>query len=127
MIRPALIAAALLIATPAFAEPGTEKYALDIAVVHDGVQVVSTRTQIIEDAPTSASVTVGDARFEFEANLSAVQGDGDAAQLSLEAHISNADGEIAAPRLTFLRGKEARIEVGREDGDLLRMIITPIE
>lgn len=127
MIRSVLIAAALLAATPAFAEPGTEKYALDIAVVRNGVQVVSAQTQIIEDAPATASVTIGDDSFQFEASLFAVQGDGDAAQLALEAHISSADGEIAAPMLTFMRGKEARIEVGRADGDLLRMSITPIE
>lgn len=128
MIRPALLAAvALLIATPALAqEPSVQRYHLDLSVVQNGVTVVSTRTQILEDSPAQASATVNGVTYDFEANLFTVQGDGADAQMMLEAHLARGDTEIAAPRLTFLRGQDARVEVGDEAGDVLKMAITPI-
>ena len=128
MIRPALIAAVLLAATPAFArEPSPQRYQLDLTVVQNGVEVVSTRTQILEDMPASASASVGGATYDFEANLFTVQGDGAEAQMQLEAHLSRNEAQIAAPRLTFLRGSKAAVRVGDQSGDVLTMTITPIE
>lgn len=128
MIRHALIAAVLLAATPAFAqEPTPQHYQLDLSVIQNGIEVVSTRTQILEDIPASASASVGGATYDFEANLFTVQGDGADAQMQLEAHLSRNEAQIAAPRLTFLRGSKAAVRVGDESGDLLTMTITPIE
>jgi hypothetical protein len=128
MIRHALIAAVLLAATPAFAqEPTPQRYQLDLSGIQNGIEVVSTRTQILEDIPASASASVGGATYDFEANLFTVQGDGADAQMQLEAHLSRNEAQIAAPRLTFLRGSKAAVRVGDESGDLLTMTITPIE
>lgn len=127
MIRPVLIAAVLLSATPALAQATPQRYQLDLSVVRNGVEVVSTRTQILEDAPASASARVGDVTYDFEASLFTVQGDGADAQMQLEAHLSSDAEEIAAPRLTFLRGQQAAVRVGDEAGDVLTMTITPIE
>ncbi len=128
MIRHALIAAVLLAATPAFAqEPTPQRYQLDLSVIQNGIEVVSTRTQILEDIPASASASVGGATYDFEANLFTVRGDGADAQMQLEAHLSRNEAQIAAPRLTFLRGSKAAVRVGDESGDLLTMTITPIE
>lgn len=128
MIRNVLIAAALLTATPAFAqEPTPQRYQLDLSVVQNGVEVVSTRTQILEDSPASASASIGGTTYDFEASLFTVQGDGADAQMQLEAHLSRNEEQIAAPRLTFLRGAKAAVRVGDETGDLLTMTITPIE
>ena len=128
MIRPAFIAAALLFATPALAQdPAPQRYQLDLSVVQNGVEVVSTRTQILEDAPASASASVGGITYDFEASLFTIQGDGSDAQMQLEAHLSRGEQQIAAPRLTFLRGSKAAVRVGDESGDLLTMTITPIE
>lgn len=128
MIRPALIAAALLVATPALAqEAPPQRYQLDLSVVQNGVEVVSTRTQILEDAPASASASIGGITYDFEANLFTIQGDGAETQMQLEAHLSRNEAQIAAPRLTFLRGSEAAVRVGDDSGDLLTMTITPIE
>ncbi len=128
MIRHALIAAVLLAATPAFAqEPTPQRYQLDLSFIQNGIEVVSTRTQILEDIPASASASVGGATYDFEANLFTVQGDGADAQMQLEAHLSRNEAQIAAPRLTFLRGSKAAVRVGDESGDLLTMTITPIE
>lgn len=128
MFRHALIAAVLLAATPAFAqEPTPQRYQLDLSVIQNGIEVVSTRTQILEDMPASASASVGGATYDYEANLFTVQGDGADAQMQLEAHLSRNEAQIEAPRLTFLRGSKAAVRVGDESGDLLTMTITPIE
>jgi len=126
MIRTGLIAAFALIATPALAQE-TPRYTLTVSVVQQGVQVVETTTQIIENVPASASVVTSGASYFFEANLFAVQGDGDDSQLSLEAHLVKGTEEIAAPTLSFLRGQPARIEVSDERGDVLTMTVTPLE
>ena len=128
MIRPVLFATALMIATPVLAqEPTPQRYQLELSVIQNGVQVISTRTQIVEDAPASASASVGGQTYDFEAELFTVQGDGDAAQLQLETNLSRGDQHIASPRLTFLRGEKAAIQVGDQSGDQLTLTITPIE
>lgn len=128
MIRSALTAAALLIASPAFAQDvAPQRYQLELSVVQNGVQVVSTRTQILEDMPAEASASIAGVTYHFTADLFPVQGDGAATQMQLEAHLARGDHEIAAPRLTFLRGERAAVAVGDEAGDLLTMTITPIE
>ena len=127
MIRTALIAVALLTATPALAEePGTDRYQLEMSVARNGVQIVTTRTQILEGTPTSATAVIGDVTYEFEANLFTVQGDGAEALMIIEANLSRDNDQIAAPRLTFLRNESAGIGIGDEAGDVLRMTITPI-
>jgi hypothetical protein len=129
MIRTALFAAALLTAGPAFAQTTqaeAQRYQLELSVVRNGVAVVSTRTQILEDAQTSASASIGDVSYGFEATLFTVQGDGAASQMMLEAHLSRGEQQVAAPRLTFLRGEPAHIVVGDERHDILTMSITPI-
>lgn len=128
MIRAALTAIALLAATPALAqEPTAQRYQLDLSVVQNGVEVVSTRTQILEDMPANASASISGTTYEFEANLFTIQGDGAEAQMLLEARLSRNDEQIATPRLTFLRGDKAAVRVGDESGDLLSMTITPID
>lgn len=128
MIRAVFLAAALLGATPSLAEePGSQRYQLDLSVIQNGVEVVSTRTQILEHLPASASATVGGVTYDFEANLFTVQGDGAGAQMQLEANLSRNDAPVAAPRLTFLRGSSAKVRVGDGSGDLLSMTITPID
>ena len=128
MIRASLIAAALLFATPAFAQDSaTPRYQLELSVVQNGVEIVSTRTQILEDTSASASASIGGTTYDFEASLFTVQGDGAEAQMQLEANLSRNEEQIAAPRLTFLRGEKAAVRVGDESGDLLTMTITPIE
>lgn len=117
----------MLIATPASAQDHPQRYQLDFSVVQNGVEVVSTRTQILEDIPASASASVGGITYDFEASLFAVQGDGAEAQMQLEAHLSRGEQEIAAPRLTFLRNSKAAVRVGDESGDLLTMTITSID
>jgi hypothetical protein len=119
-------AASLLAGTTAIAgEPGS-RYQLDVSVVRSNVEIASITTQIMEDVPTTASMNAGGMTYEFEANLFTVQGDGDAAQLRLEAHLSRGDEEIAAPKLTLHRGSPARVQVGDERGDVMNMTISPI-
>ncbi|MDQ1153762.1 hypothetical protein [Brevundimonas sp. SORGH_AS_0993] len=70
-------------------------------------------------------MTLGDVTYEFEANLFTVQGDGDD-QMMVEAHLARGEKEIAAPRLTFLRGQMSEIAMGEEAGDVLKMTIMPV-
>ena len=137
MIRPALVAITLILATPALAQtpaaapptapaPSLQRYQLDLEVIHNGVRLFWTLTQIVEGAPVEASATVNGVTYDFSANLFAVQGDGDEAQMMLEAHFAGGETELAAPRLTFLRDRMALIEVGDKSGDLLKMSIAPI-
>ena len=127
MIRPLLLAAALTFATPASAEDAAQRYQLDLSLVRDGAVLVSTSTQILEQVPAGASVVVGGARYDFEALLFVEQEQGDTAQLALETHLSRGDTEIAAPRLTLLRGQPARIEIGDVGGDALTLTIAPVD
>ncbi len=129
MKRLAPLAAVLVLAGPALAEPApmAQPYQIDLSVEHDGREVVRIRTQITEDGPATASATAGGVDYRFVATLWAVQGDGPQAQLALEAHLTRDEEELAAPTLTFLRGKEAAIEVGRDDGEVLRMTASPVE
>lgn len=128
MIHPALIAAALLLATPALAqEPAPQRYQLDLSVVQNGVERVSTRTQLLEDSSAGASASIGGTTYDFQADLFTIQGDGADGQMLLEARLSRGEQQIAAPRLTFLRGEKAAVRVGDETGDVLTMTVTPIE
>lgn len=127
MIRTALIAFALLAAGPALAQEAAPKhYRLDVTVVRNGVEIVSAHTQILEGASASAAATLGETTYELEANLFAVQGDGDDAQMMVEANLARGETQIAAPRLTFLRGQMADITIGDEAGDVLKMSIMPV-
>lgn len=127
MIRTAVIALALLTSAPAFAqEADPQHYRLDVSVIRKGVEVISTHTQIFEGAPTSVSATLGDITYEFEANLFTAQGDGAAAQMMVEANLARNEKQIAAPRLTFMRGEMAEIAIDDEGGDALKMSIMPV-
>lgn len=123
------VVAALVLASPALAEPAStaQPYQIDLSVEREGREVVRIRTQITEDGPATASATAGGVDYRFEATLWVVQGDGPQAQLALEAHLTRDEEELAAPTLTFLRGKEAAIEVGRDDGEVLRMTASPAD
>lgn len=125
-MRHAPIAAALLFVTPAFAQDATPRYQLDISVVRAGTPLASLRTQIMEDAESEASAVVGETDYRFESTLRAIEGDGSDTQLLLEANLTRGEEQIAAPRLTVVRGEEARIVVGDEAGDLLSMTLTPL-
>ena len=128
LLGTACAAALVFGTTPALAqEPATPRYQLDLSVVQNGVEVVSTSTQILEGMVASTSASVGGVTYDFEANLFAVQGDGGDTQMQLEAHLSRGEPHMASPRLTFLRGDKAAVRVGDGSGDLLTMTITPIK
>jgi len=125
--------AVVLAALPAlaFAAEPSERYALNLSVVRDGVEVVAARTLIVEDGTAEISVSDGDQFYQVNAELSPVQGDGDDTTLALYASISHADDQPQEPRLLIKRGGTARFETGREDAsgamtDGLKLTLTPV-
>lgn len=128
-----LAVAAALIASPAFAasaEP-QDRYALELSVVRDGVEVVAGRTLIVEDKQAEMALTDGDLRYELNADLNPVQGDGSDSMLSLNVNISHGDDQPQQPSLMVRRGGGARIEVGEKDAtgamtNGLTLTLTPV-
>jgi len=124
--------AAVLAALPALAwaaEP-SERYALNLSVMREGVEVIAARTLIVEDGTAEISVSDGGQVYQVNAELSPVQGDGDDTVLALYANISHADDQPQEPRLLIKRGGTARFESGREDAsgamtDGLKLTLTP--
>ena len=55
----------------------------------DGVQDIGGRTLITEEKQAEQSLTDGDLRYELNADLNPVQGDGDDDQLSLNVNITH--------------------------------------
>lgn len=124
MIRATLIAAALLTATPAFAEePSAPRFQMEVGILRNGVPLVSTRTLVAIDTPTSATLKVGDETYQFDALL--VQPADRNGLVMLESRIARNDVEIGDPRMGFGPTDPATIEIGDEQGDLMRVSITP--
>ena len=93
LIKSLAVATALIVATPALANSALaaveDRYALDVSVFRDGVQVIGGRTLITEEKQAELSLTDGDLRYELNADLNPVQGDGDDDQLSLNVNITH--------------------------------------
>ncbi|MFC5344675.1 hypothetical protein ACETK8_08240 [Brevundimonas staleyi] len=126
------IAAALLLAAggPAQAE-GSGRYALDLSVVHAGVQTVAARTVLVEDGSANVTVQDVDGLFEMNASLAPVQGDGDEDSLALSISILDGDAQPVEPNLVIRRGGTARVVIGHEgpDGVMfegLKVTLTPL-
>ncbi|MDB5421240.1 MAG: hypothetical protein JWR59_1187 [Brevundimonas sp.] len=133
MLFKSLVVAAVLIATPALAASGEtqDRYALDVSVFRDGVQVIGGHTLIVEEKQAEMSLTDGDLRYELNADLNPVQGDGEDALLSLNVNISHGDDQPQFPNLMLRRGGTARIEIGEKDAsgamtDGFTLTLTPI-
>jgi len=131
MLIKALIFAAVLLASPTLAAETEDRYALELSVVRDGVEVIAGRTLIVEDKQAEMSLTDGDLRYELNADLNRVRGDHSDLILSLNANISHGDDQHQLPSLTIRRGGTARMVVGRENEDGLMidgmtLTLTPI-
>jgi hypothetical protein len=131
MLIKALTFAAVMMAGPALAAEPQDRYALDLSVVRDGVQVVAGRTLIVEDKQAEMALTDGDLRYELNADLNPVQGDGDEGVLSLSVNISHGDDQPQQPRLLIQRGGTARVEIGDADAqgvmiNGLTLTLTPV-
>ena len=97
LIKPPAVAAAMIAATPTLAGSALaaveERYALDVPVFRDGVQVIGGRTLITEEKQAELSLTDGDLRYKLNADLNPVQGDGDDDQLSLNVNTTHSDDQ----------------------------------
>ena len=110
LIKSLAVAAALIAAIPTMAT-AEDRYALDVSVFRDGVQVIGGRTLMIEDKQAEMSLTDGDLRYELNADLNRADDD----RLALDVNISHGNDQPQLPRITLGRGGTARIEVGKKD------------
>lgn len=126
MIRATLIAAALLTAAPAFAENAPAmRYQMEVGIVRNGVPLVSSRSLVAVDTPTKATLRVGDETYQFDARLASTEGQN--GLILLQSRISRDGVELAAPRMGFGPTDPMTIEVGDEQGDLMRVSVTLAE
>lgn len=134
MIKPVALVAALMAACAvagSAAAQSQDRYALDLSVYRDGLLVAAGRTLIVEDKQAEMALTDGDLRYELNADLNPIQGDGDDSRLSLNINLSHGDDQPLQPSLVVRRGGTARIEVGEKNasdeivnGTIL--ILTPV-
>lgn len=124
MFRAAVIAATL-VATPAFAQDAPARYQVELSLARPDLQFRST-SQIIENAPAETSLTVDGVRYEFDASLLSVQGDGEKDQLLLEGRLMRDDAELAAPRLSVMRGHAVRVQLIGQDSGVIEITLSPL-
>ena len=125
MIRAAFVAATL-VATPAFAQDAPARYQVELSLTQPDLQFRST-SQIIENSPSAeTSITVNGVRYTLDISLFSTQGDGEQDQLLLESRLTRGDTELAAPRLTVLRGHIARIQLGDTNSGVIEVTLSPL-
>lgn len=140
LIKSLAVVAALIAATPVLASSvlassglaaAEDRYALDVSVFRDGVQVIGGHTLIVPAKQAEMSLTDGDLRYELNADLNPFQGDGGDDRLSLYVNITHGDDQPQIPSMTVRRGGSARIEVGKKDAsdawiDAYVITLTPV-
>ena len=114
LIKSLAVAAALIAAIPTMAA-AEDRYALEVSVFRDGVQVIGGRTLIVPEKKAEMSLTDGDLRYELNADLNPEQGDGETGRLELSVNITHGDDQPEIPRMSLRSGGSARIEVGKQD------------
>lgn len=125
IVRLTAIAAALLsISGPAFAEE-PQRYAVDLAVVRDGVEIVQARTLITERGQSHATLTDGDQTYVFTADLNAAPGEPLLGRLRLQGRLT-VDGEkLAAPTILFARHDRTFMSMRERDADIT-LTVSPV-
>ena len=123
--RLAAVTAALLSASaPALAE-GPQRYAVDLAVVRDGVEVVQARTLIAERGQTQATLSDGNQTYAFTADLAPAPGEPLMGRLRLQGRLT-VDGEkLSAPIITFDRHGRTFMSM-RERGAEVHLTVSPV-
>lgn len=116
--------ALLSVSAPALAE-GPQRYAVDLAVVRDGVEVVQARTLIAERGQTQAVLTDGDQTYAFTADLEPAPGEPLLGRLRLQGRLT-VDGEkLAAPTITFDRHGRTFMSMRERDADIT-LTVSPV-
>lgn len=101
----------------------TNAYQLEIVMIEDGHESLTTRTQVVVDE--SSHALVGD--VELNARLYTVQGDGDGATLQLEAVVTRNGETVIEPNLTVVRGEPFYFQSGSAIPKAVRVILTPLD
>ena len=113
----------ILAAAPAFAQ---DRYQMEVILLNNGAEVASSRTPITEGASTSATVSGPDVSYRFDGRLTLAQRNPAGDQMRLQANIERDGVAFANPSLVFATGEEARIEIGDERGELIRVTVSSV-
>lgn len=117
--------AAILASLALLAEP-VQAYELELTVVENGVEALSSKSQIVIDEPAHATVPHKSGMFELYASLNTMQGDAHARTLQLDLSAYR-DGEmLAEPSITLVRGEPFQLRSGGPDGAEVRIVLTPL-
>ncbi len=116
-MRLAIVAALATLALPAAAQDATPRYAIDLTIVENGVEVTSARTLIVEGGQANVVLTGADGQHSFDANLQPEQGDGEDDKLVLELYLNHDGQTLASPTMIMKRGGSAQMRIGSEGPD----------
>lgn len=120
----AVAAALLSVSAPAFAE-SPQRYAVDLAVVRGGVEIVQARTLIAERGRSHATLTDGDQTYAFTADLSAAPGEPLLGRLRLQGRLTLDGEKLAAPTITFDRHGRTFMSMRERDADIT-LTVSPV-
>lgn len=124
-----ILAVGALLASPvaAAADDQAQRYRLDLRVTEQGRDVAATQTFITVDEAVSLNLSAPGEHLSFDAALHTPQGDGDADLLVIEINLVLNGEELAAPRMVFRRDSQARVDIGMEGGDGVRITVGPAD
>ncbi len=101
----------------------TNAYQMEIVVIENGHENLTTRSQIVVDEASHA--IVGD--IELNAKLYTVQGDGDASTLQLESVVTRNGESVVDPNFTVVRGNSFYFQSGETNGKMVRVTLAPLD
>lgn len=117
--------ALLLVATPGLAE-APQRYAVDVSVVRQGVEVMSTRTLVEERGRGQVSISDGQATYDLTADIAAPPGEPLLGRLRLQARLTRDGEKVAAPTILFDRNSPASMSFrDPAEGDVF-ITVTPV-
>lgn len=94
-----------------------DRYVMELSVIHQGVAAVSARSILQEGGSSTLSLQDADGVFDMNAQLSPIQGDGEADKLYFSVSISDGERTPQEPNLVIRRGGDAQIVIGQEGPD----------
>jgi len=105
----------------------TQAYDLELTVVQDGVETITSRSQVVIDEPAFATVPHASGLFELQVSLNTIQGDGESELLQLDLSASRNGEALLEPTVTLVRGQPFRFQSGQPDAEMVRISLTPFE
>lgn len=124
LLSSALVFALALFAAPSLAhEPDEPVYRIRFSIIEGERTVAAIDTQAIAQTPVEASLQIDGVEWAFSASVLPFD---DGVQMVIEAGLSSNGHSVASPRLTFIRGEAAGVQIGGPDR-LISLEISPLD